>query len=87
MIISDEQVSRALSCIVNSASPVSAGYRLGSKPLDVGLVARIQHSMDAIPEIRSDRIEQARRNMQHQKVGSSEIAHKMIGRLISDSLR
>jgi hypothetical protein len=87
MIISDEQVRLALEYLHTSGE---SSVRL---PVDsaVGvtpeLVERVRRAIAEAPETRPDRIEEARVLLNSAEPSSREVAVKMIGRIISDSIR
>jgi hypothetical protein len=48
---------------------------------------RISSSLAALPETRLERVAQARADLAHGGLTADQVAGKMIGRIISDSLR
>ena len=86
MIISEEQVQLALDYLHTHNEPVSKQH-LGSGGVSDELVERVKREIAAAPETRDDRVAMGRALIASQAVSSDEVAAKMIGRIISDSLR
>jgi hypothetical protein len=86
MIISDEQVRLALGYL-QSAHDERRTALVDTSADSVALVQRVRAQLDAVPETREDRIAEARDVLEHAGFDSGEVASKMIGRAISDSLR
>jgi hypothetical protein len=85
MIISDEQVRLALEYMhTASSNRRCADGALGCSP---DFVERVRREIASTPEVRDDRLVEARRMIDEGGFDSGEIAGKMIGRAISDSLR
>ena len=85
MIISEEQVRRALEYLqTTEKAPAAPGSPGGGVPEE--LIERVRDIVAATPETRDDRVERGR-EMIAGGVSSSEVAEKMIGRIISDSIR
>jgi hypothetical protein len=86
MMISDEQVEQVLAFVRSGGT---CGERTGcvSRSLSPDLAERIEASMAAAPDVRSDRLERARTHLAGGTVSADEVASKLIGRVVSDSLR
>lgn len=88
MIISDEQVRRSLEYL---QSPRDARDEDAAHPAAAGvnpeLVRRVRSVVEAMPETRGDRVAEARAVMESSGFASHDVAAKMIGRIISDSIR
>jgi hypothetical protein len=86
MIISDEQVRLACEYLHhNSGQPAFPIHpHVAASP---ELVERVRVSLAGIPETRHDRVEEARAMMATDAPSCDVIAQKMIGRIISDSIR
>lgn len=88
MIISDEQVRRSLAYLQNTEEPSEAYDE--AEPvirLPEELLARVSERLRLLPETRPDRVEAAKQALAEQVHTSEEVAHKMIGRIISDAIR
>ena len=87
MMISDEQVQRVIECLQTSDE-----YRVTSRT-DTGrernsdLVDRVVREVSNMPDVRGDRVEQARAMMAFNPPDPELVAGKLIGRVLSDSLR
>ena len=86
MMISDEQVRRAVDYLRNSDEyPVSV--RADADPAALALVDRVVEALREIPDVREDRIAHARVLVDQALPSSEELASKLIGRVVSDSIR
>lgn len=85
MIISDEEAHQAAKYI---QAKRARSESLPSTPEGVPdeLVARVRDELARLPETRDDRVASARAHL-GEKPRGDEVAAKMLGRLISDSLR
>ncbi|PKQ20822.1 MAG: hypothetical protein CVT66_03010 [Actinobacteria bacterium HGW-Actinobacteria-6] len=87
MIISDEQVQRVVEYLHTTDS-----HRF---PVDVPLpswatselVDFVVHELELIPDVRADRVAQARDMLAFELPASEVVADKLIGRVLSDSIR
>ena len=86
MIISDEQVRLAVEYLQTSERQGAVEQR-GGDEIAPELLARVRDIVSTIPDTRDDRVEQAREMLAGIGPSSSEVAEKMIGRIVSDSLR
>lgn len=86
MIISDEQARLAANDLRAHRGSVPRVGPSGTCDIPEDLLERIRTSVAGLPELRSDRVEQARRDLAHGPT-SDEVACKMLGRIVSDSLR
>lgn len=87
MIISDEQVRLALVYLHTSgelSGRLSVDPTVGVTP---EFVERVRREIAQAPETRSDRMREARELLTGSEPSSREVADKMIGRIISDSIR
>lgn len=84
-MISDEQMRRVVQCL-SGDSAVMAPSAPAQKP-DPSLVAGIVDMLCEIPELRHDRIQHAREMIDGHMPDSDELATKLVGRVLSDSLR
>ncbi len=89
MIISDDQVRRAVECLRagGTGDCEGAGRSSGSDALPGDLIERVSAAIQAQPDTRDERVSHAREVLGHGGHDSREIVEKMIGRMISDSLR
>ncbi len=86
MIISDEEVGRVREYLHNGGanSVTSNGSRT---PPDKEFLDSVVASVCSLPDVREERVEQARRRMADAMPGSEEVACKMIARVLSDFVR
>lgn len=84
MIISDEQVRRALDYL---RTPTT--HEKSSTPCDVpdDLVKRVREALRELPDTREERVAEAIDRLRADPPSADEIAAKIIGRVISDSVR
>ena len=85
MIISEEQVRCAAEYLKTQRTPTCSS--ISNEVPDPALVAGIVDMLSRTPEIRLDRIESARYMIDGHMPDAGEVASKLIGRVISDSLR
>lgn len=84
MIISDEQVRRAVAYLRAHDRNHTHATRT---ELPEALVQRVREVLEALPETREERVTEARDRLEGDMPSADEIAAKIIGRSISDSLR
>jgi len=84
-MISDDQMRRVEQCL--SCSPAPTPSLVLQQEPDAALVASIVDMLCGIPELRHDRIEHARHMIDGNMPDSDELAAKLVGRVLSDSLR
>jgi hypothetical protein len=87
MIISDEQVRGALRYLHTTECGDLAGSPCATGSVPVDLLERISDRLRMTPETRSERVEAARAAMIAGGPTSEDVAAKIIGRAISDSVR
>lgn len=88
MIISEEQVRLAVEYLQTSEGGHTAAIGLSaSEAISSELMLKVQAVCAQLPETRDERVEHARDMVAGTHPSSSEVAEKMIGRIISDSLR
>jgi transcription elongation GreA/GreB family factor len=87
MIISEEQVQLALRDLQNTAGGHAATTDGHVCEVPVELLERISERLSVLPDTRSERIEQARADLADGTLSADDVACKMLGRIISDSLR
>ena len=85
MIISDEQAHLAAEYLQSKRAPFERSSA-ASQGISSDLVQRVKHEIESAPETRSDRVAEARAHLS-EGPSDDEVAAKMIGRIISDSLR
>lgn len=84
MIISDEQVRLAAEYL---RSPHEVGAVVAvSSDVSGELMDRVRASVAGLPDVRQDRVAEAKA-MLNDRPSSEEVAGKLIGRVVSDSLR
>jgi hypothetical protein len=87
MMISDEQVQLALRDLHNSEQGGETARDVAVAEVPVELVRRVCESLASVPECRVDRVAQARADLAEGRFSAEEVAGKIIGRAITDSLR
>jgi hypothetical protein len=87
MIISEEQVRRALAYLQseNGSSATPCAHPVDGVTAD--LVERVRRELAASPDTRDERVAMGRDMIASSDISSEDVARKMIGRIISDSLR
>jgi hypothetical protein len=87
MIISDEQVQLALEYLHGHQAEPARIDTIDAHPgVSSELVDRVRRELAGIPETRGDRVATARQSIAS-GVSGDEVAAKMLGRMISDSIR
>jgi hypothetical protein len=86
MMISDEQVRRAVEYLQNSDED-SGPVEIDSDPGVLALVDRVVEALRDVPDVREDRVAHARSFMGDRLPSPEELAGKLIGRVVSDSIR
>ena len=86
MMISDEQVRRAVEYLRNS-DEYDVAPRVPNDPSNIEMVDRVVEVLRDVPDVRDDRVAHARSMVQAALPPSDELATKLIGRVISDSIR
>lgn len=86
MMISDEQVRRAVEYL-RTSDAYTVSLPSESDPDARELVGRVVESLNELPDVRSDRVEHAKLLMAQEFPTADELATKLIGRVVSDSLR
>jgi hypothetical protein len=86
MIISDEQVSRVCEYL-HSGTAYSVTSHESWTPPDKDFVDSVVASVCSLPDVREERVEEARRRMTHAMPDPDEVASKLIGRVLSDFVR
>jgi predicted neutral ceramidase superfamily lipid hydrolase len=84
MIISDEQVQRALDYL---HTPTAHEADVPTCTVSEDLVARVRQALQELPETREERVNEAKERLQGDPPSADDVAAKIIGRVISDSLR
>jgi hypothetical protein len=85
-MISDEQVRRAVEYLRTSDEYWESAV-LDPNALPEDLMRRVTARLSSMPELRDDRIDDARAFLAEQLPDSEELAKKVIGRILSDSIR
>lgn len=85
-MISDEQVRRAVEYLRTSDAYSERKHAL-TDPEAAALVDRVVEALSELPDVRAERIAHARLLMEEQLPSSDELASKLIGRVVSDSVR
>lgn len=84
MIISDEQ-ARLAALYMRNTDP-AADITVAAEVSDE-LMARVRQAVDDSPDCRTDRVTEAREHLAQGDFTSTEVAGKMVARIVSDSLR
>lgn len=91
MMISDEQVRRAVEYLQTSGEYWTCDSWettvLDSRALPEDLMRRVNELLASMPELRDDRVDEARHFLEDPLPGAEELASKVIGRILSDSIR
>jgi hypothetical protein len=88
MIISDEQVRRAVEYLRSSDPDADQRLVLDGTSITPELIDRVQAAIASMPDARPDRVDEAREEIvDGPGVSPAIVADKLIGRVISDSLR
>lgn len=87
MMISDEQVRRAVEYLRTSEEYPEPVREAENDPSALELVDRVVEVLRDIPDVREDRIAHARVLVDDALPSSEELAAKLIGRVVSDSIR
>jgi len=85
-MISTEQVRLAAEYLQTSGEYMGARSHMNTPP-GPELLELVRESLRGVPEVRIDRIEHARALIQGELPSASDLAEKLIGRVISDSIR
>lgn len=85
MMISEEQVRLAVEYL--RTSDAYPGSVVRPEAVSKELLARISAAMLEVPDVRPDRVAEARARCVVTAPSSEEIAAKLIGRVLSDSIR
>ncbi|MDH4139451.1 MAG: hypothetical protein OEV43_02650 [Coriobacteriia bacterium] len=87
MIISEEQVRRAVEYLQTAESDTPSGVSRPGETVETELLAKVRDVLSLTPDLRVDRIEHAKALLAGSGPSGAEVADKIIGREISDSLR
>lgn len=87
MIISDEQVRRSLECLERGSTLSAPCPHIPDDVVASGIVEAALRAVDALPDVRFERVAEARTLIERGLPDSGEVAGKLLGRAISDALR
>ena len=87
MIISEEQVRLVLEYLQTKHQPIVPHDLSGADGVTEELVDRVKREIALAPDTSGDRVAMGRAFIASGSVSSDEVAAKMIGRMISDSMR
>jgi hypothetical protein len=87
MIISEKQVSLVRDYLHTQIAPASQPTTAPSAVVTPDFMDRVRREIALAPETRDDRVAEARELIAGQGMSSDEVAEKMIGRILSDSIR
>lgn len=87
MIISDTQARLALSCLHTDEGDGGPGVDDACmRKVSPELLERVKDVLRDTPDLRPDRVAQARDDIAESRYSSADVASKIIARVISDSL-
>jgi hypothetical protein len=87
MIISDQQVQLVKDYLHTQNESASSPATVTPAGVTPDFMERVRREIALAPETRDDRVAEARELIAHQGMTSDEVATKMIGRILSDSIR
>lgn len=87
MIISEEQVRQALTYLQSDGPAVVGSPVRGIQDVSKELMQRVRCELALSPDTRDERVAMGRDFIASTDITSEDVARKMIGRIISDSLR
>ena len=91
MIISEEQVQRAIEYLQTSETHGTGDGGAHPVPVDLlvpsELLSRVTAALSELPDVREDRVAEARMRINGTRPASEDVASKLIGRVISDAIR
>lgn len=87
MIISDEQVRRVVEYLHTADEYGVVRRTAADAVLASEFVERVVHELSETPDVRQDRVDQAREMLCGHMPDSDVVARKLIGRVLSDALR
>jgi hypothetical protein len=87
MIISEQQVQLVLEYLHTQKQPMASNDLPGVDGVTDDLMERIKRELADAPETSDARVAMGREFVASHSVTSDEVAEKMIGRMISDSIR
>ena len=87
MMISDEQVRRALESMHDLTQHPAPPSGRADIHISDELMAKVRRALDAMPEVREDRVVEARALIAMDVLTARDVADRMIGRCIADHVR
>jgi hypothetical protein len=87
MIISEQQVQLVLEYLHTKHQPIAPHDHSEADGATEDLVDRVRRQLADVPDTRVERVAHGREFIASHSVTSDEVAAKMIGRIISDSMR
>jgi len=87
MIISEEQVRLAVEYLHTQDPQRDTSIRLHADEETAEILDRVMTVLNGVPDIRDDRIAEARELLHGSMPTPTVVADKLIGRVISDSIR
>lgn len=87
MIISDHQVRLVRDYLHKQSVSASEPTTVPSAGVTPDFMERVRREIALAPETRDDRVAEARELIASHGMSSDEVAAKMIGRILSDSIR
>ncbi len=87
MIISEEQVAMVLACKRAGLPVFTEDAEQARCTVSDEFLARVRASLDVAPDVRADRVLEARRHLNGYRVDAGAVVDKMLVRMLSDSLR
>lgn len=87
MMISDEQVRRVAECLQNTGEYPACDANPDTECASSELMTSVRRVIELMPEVRADRVEAARELLDTALPDSDDVAAKLLGRVLSDSIR
>lgn len=87
MKISDEQIRRSVEYLRAAPKDVQPSSRHRSPAVSDELLARVRVVLESVPDVRPDRVEEARALVADSLPDAETVAEKLIGRVLSDAVR
>lgn len=87
MIISDEQVRHVLECLQTQGEYPSVPCDRDAHCTSPELMTSVVRVIELMPDVRSERVAAGRRLVEGELPDAEDVASKLIGRVLSDSLR
>jgi hypothetical protein len=87
MMISDEQVQQVAECLHDTGEYPACGATPDTECASSALMTSVHRVIELMPDVRADRVEAARELLATAFPDSDHVAAKLLGRVLSDSIR